>query len=226
MSLHFFVKQNLTGGSKDGIHVTDVTNASRTLLMNIDTLYWDPLLTKTFGINPEMLPEIRSSSEIVGSVSNGSLLDGIPISAILANQQASLVGQMCMKQGMVKNSYRSGCFLLVNTGEEKVFSTHGLVTTIAYKMGSNAPAIYALEGSVAVAGSALKWLQNNLNILKKPEDSEHVMAYSTINNRDILIILFSSQEVFFLPVMFTSCLPLRDCTHRTGAKMPAELSAV
>lgn len=142
--------------------------------MNIETLYWDPVLTKTFGIHPEMLPEIRSSSEIIGPISNGSLLDGIPISAILANQQASLVGQMCLKRGQAKNTYRSGCFLLVNTGQEKVMSTHGLVTTIAYKMGSKAPAVYALEGSVAVGGSALKWLKNNLNILKDPKDAEQV----------------------------------------------------
>lgn len=156
------------------MHVTDVTNASRTLLMNIETLYWDPVLTKTFGINRNMLPEIRSSSEIVGIIRNGSVLDGIPISAILANQQASLVGQMCFKRGQVKSTYRSGCFLLVNTGEEKVLSTHGLVTTIAYKMGPKAPAIYALEGSVAVGGSALEWLKNNLNILKHPTESELV----------------------------------------------------
>lgn len=156
--------------------MTDVTNASRTLLMNIETLYWDPLLTKTFGIDTDILPEIRSSSEIVGTVQNGSILDGIPISAIMANQQASLVGQMCLNRGQAKSTYRSGCFLLLNTGEEKVLSTHGLVTTVAYKMGPKAPAVYALEGSVAVGGSALKWLQNNLNILNCPTESELVSS--------------------------------------------------
>lgn len=160
--------------------MTDVTNASRTLLMNIETLYWDPLLTKTFGIHPDMLPEILTSSEIVGTVRNGSLLDSIPISAILANQQASLVGQMCLKPGQAKNTYRSGCFVLCNTGDQRVISTHGLVTTIAYKMGPKAPAIYALEGSVAVGGAALKWLQTNLNVLKSPADSEHVRTTQTM----------------------------------------------
>lgn len=167
---------NLTGGANGGQHVTDVTNASRTLLMNIETLHWDPVLTRTFGIHPDMLPTIRSSAEIVGAVHNGSMLDGIPISGILANQQASLVGQQCLKRGQAKNTYRSGCFLLCNTGEEKVLSTHGLLTTIAYKLGPKAAPVYALEGSVAIAGSALKWLQTNLRVLKSPAESEHVSA--------------------------------------------------
>lgn len=158
----------------NGAHVTDVTNASRTLLMNIKTLNWDSILTKTFGIHPEVLPAIRSSSEIVGRIKNGSVLEGIPISAILANQQASLVGQMCLKRGQAKNTYRSGCFLLMNTGKKPVLSTHGLLTTIAYKMGSKAAAVYALEGSVAIGGLALKWLQTNMEILNIPHDSELV----------------------------------------------------
>lgn len=179
---------NLTGSTNGGLHVTDVTNASRTLLMNIETLNWDPLLTKTFSINPEILPEIRSSSEIYGKIRNGSILDGVPISAILGNQQASLVGQMCFKKGQAKNTYRSGCFLLCNTGEEKVLSTHGLVTTIAYKLGKNAPPVYALEGSVAVGGSALKWLKNNLNILKSAEESEQLAGS-----------VFTTGDVYFVP---------------------------
>ncbi|KAG4070481.1 hypothetical protein HA402_005713 [Bradysia odoriphaga] len=136
---------NLTGGPKGGLHVTDVTNASRTLLMNIETLNWDPLLTKTFSVSPYILPEIRSSADIVGPVSDGSILNGIPISGVLGNQQSSLIGQCCLKPGMTKNTYRSGCFLLCNTGEQKVLSTHGLVTTVAYKLGKDKPPVYALE---------------------------------------------------------------------------------
>lgn len=167
---------NLTGGPQGGQHVTDVTNASRTLLMNIDTLHWDPVLTRTFGIPPEMLPTIRSSSELIGPIRNGSVLDGIPITGILANQQASLVGQQCWRRGQAKNTYRSGCFLLCNTGEEKVLSTHGLLTTIAYKLGPNAAPVYALEGSVAIAGAALRWLQTNLKVMSAPEEAEHVSS--------------------------------------------------
>lgn len=107
---------NLTGGIDGGAFITDVTNASRTLLMNIETLHWDPLLIKTFSLHVDMLPEIRSSSEIYGRIKSESVLDGIPISAILGNQQASLVGQRCMREGQAKNTYRKGCFLLYNTG--------------------------------------------------------------------------------------------------------------
>lgn len=106
----------MTGGTNGGIHVTDVTNASRTMLMNIDTLNWDPILCRTFGINPEILPQIRSSSEIYGYIKKWSGLCGIPISGILGNQQAALLGQRCMSPGQAKNTYRSGCFLLYNTG--------------------------------------------------------------------------------------------------------------
>lgn len=113
---------NLTGGVDGGLHITDVTNASRTLLMNIETLNWDPLLLKEFSIHPKMLPEIRSSSEIYGKIADGSVLSGIKISGVLGNQQASLVGHMCFKPGQAKNTYRSGCFLLCNTGETvKIF---------------------------------------------------------------------------------------------------------
>ncbi|KAJ6627317.1 Glycerol kinase 3 [Pseudolycoriella hygida] len=179
---------NLTGGVKGGLHVTDVTNASRTLLMNIETLNWDPLLTKTFSVHPSILPEIRSSSEIIAPINDGGVLNGVPISGILGNQQSSLVGQMCLKPGMTKNTYRSGCFLLCNTGEQKVLSTHGLVTTVAYKLGKDKPAVYALEGSVAVAGSALKWLQKNLKILGNIEDSEQLAGS-----------VFSTGDVYFVP---------------------------
>jgi len=170
-----FLFQNLTGGKKGGLFITDVTNASRTMLMNIESLQWDPILCRYFNIAPDLLPEIHSSSEIYGYISEGPL-KGIPISAILGNQQSSLIGERCFKEGQAKSTYRKGCFLVYNTGSSRVHSTHGLETTVAYKLGKNAPAVYALEGSVAVAGSALKWLKNNLNILKEVSGAETAAA--------------------------------------------------
>lgn len=180
---------NLTGGVNDGLHITDVTNASRTLLMNIDTLNWDPMLCRLFGIHRDTLPLIKSSSEIYGTVNDGSVLNGIKISGILGNQQAALVGQNCLKAGQAKNTYRSGCFLLYNTGTKRVKSTHGLITTVAYKMGPNAPAVYALEGSIAVAGGAMKFLRDNLRLIKDvAEDTEHIAGQ-----------VFSTGDVYFVP---------------------------
>ncbi|KAK4317811.1 hypothetical protein Pmani_011135 [Petrolisthes manimaculis] len=162
---------NLTGGLEGGLHVTDVTNASRTMLMNIKTLNWDANLCKFFNIPMAVLPEIRSSSEIYGYITKGPLL-GVPISGVLGDQQAALVGQMCLSRGQAKNTYGTGCFLLYNTGTQIVQSEHGLLTTIAYKLGKNAETIYALEGSVAIAGAAVRWLRDNLNIIKTSADIE------------------------------------------------------
>lgn len=156
-----------------GLHVTDVTNASRTLLMNLSTLTWDSQLLNTFSIDEDMLPEIRSSSEIIGKVKDGSALDGLTISAMIGNQQASLVGQLCFKEGQAKATYRSGCFLLCNIGNKPVYSSHGLVTTVGYKFGKNPP-VYALEGNIAISGAALKWLKDNLGLLKDAADSERL----------------------------------------------------
>lgn len=155
------------------LHVTDVTNASRTLLMNLQTLSWDSQLTIAFNINEDILPEIKSSSEIIGRVSDGSELDGLIISAIIGNQQASLLGQMCFKEGQAKSTYRSGCFLLCNIGATPVYSSHGLVTTVGYKFGKNAP-VYALEGNIAIGGAAIKWLRDNLGLLNDTEDAERL----------------------------------------------------
>ncbi|XP_047509707.1 glycerol kinase-like isoform X2 [Pieris napi] len=180
---------NLTGGPRGGLHITDVTNASRTLLMNLETLNWDPMLCRLFGIHRESLPQIRSSSEIYGIVRDGSVLDGIRISGILGNQQAALVGQNCLQAGQAKNTYRSGCFLLYNTGTRRVQSTHGLLTTVAYKLGPNAPAVYALEGSIAVAGGAMKFLRDNLKLIKDvAQDTEHIAGQ-----------VFSTGDVYFVP---------------------------
>ncbi|XKL68108.1 hypothetical protein PGB90_003599 [Kerria lacca] len=156
---------NLTGGINNGVHVTDVTNASCTMLMNLSSLKWDPVLLRFFDIPLEILPNIRSSSEIYGYVLD-KLLHGVPISGCLGDQQAALVGQMCFKKGQIKNTYGTSCFLLYNTGKTKIYSDHGLLTTVAYQFGPKSQPMYALEGSVSVAGTALSWLKNNLNIFE------------------------------------------------------------
>ncbi|XP_003708115.2 glycerol kinase 1 isoform X1 [Megachile rotundata] len=165
---------NLTKGQ---LHITDVSNASRTMLMNIESLKWDPLLCRFFGIPQHILPEIRSSAEMYGTVSNPSVLAGVPIAGCVGDQQGALLGQLCLKPGQAKATYGTGCFLLYNTGSVKIDSNQGLITTIAYKMGK-APATYALEGSVAVAGAALSWLRDNMqlfnNIAQSQEMAEHV----------------------------------------------------
>ncbi|CAH0545816.1 unnamed protein product [Brassicogethes aeneus] len=178
---------NLTGGPQGGVHLTDVTNASRTFLMNLDTLNWDPLLMHTFRLPSELLPEIRSSSEIYGKITKGYPLEGVTISGILGNQQSSLVGQCCLKEGQAKNTYRSGCFLLYNTGNVRVQSTHGLVTTVAYKFGSEPP-VYALEGSVAVAGAAMNWLRDNMGFIKDVSKDTESLAQEVFNTGDVYFV--------------------------------------
>ncbi|KAJ8931559.1 hypothetical protein NQ314_015506 [Rhamnusium bicolor] len=138
--------------SRCGLHITDVTNASRTMLMNIETLKWDPWLCKVFDIPMNILPKIRSCSEIYGYITDVTKLAGVPISGILGDQQAALVGQMCFNIGQAKSTYGTGCFILYNTGTSMVRSSHGLLTTVAYQLGPNKNPIYALEGSVAIAG--------------------------------------------------------------------------
>ncbi|XP_061383438.1 glycerol kinase-like [Danaus plexippus] len=169
---------NLTGGSRGGVHATDVTNASRTQLMSLTTLQWDRGLLRFFDVPIQILPKIKSCSEIYGYISTGSLL-GTPIAGCLGDQQAALIGQNCLNFGQVKCSYGTGCFLLYNTGESIVHSENGLLTTVAYKLGPNAPTIYALEGSVAVAGDTLQWLKDSLGILKNVSEAElHVSQVS------------------------------------------------
>lgn len=168
--------------------MTDVSNASRTQLMNIETLNYDPLLMKTFSVNSHMLPEIKSSSEIYGVVKDKSALDGLKISAILGNQQASLVGQMCFRPGQAKNTYRSGCFLLCNIGEKIVYSSHGLATTVAYKFGKDQPVVYALEGSIAIAGAALKWLKNNLGLIENIYKDSEELGESVPTTGDVYFV--------------------------------------
>jgi glycerol kinase len=165
-----FLLWNLTGGAQDGIHATDVTNASRTQLLKLKTLDWDEKLLATFEIPRAVLPAVRSSSEVYGEASLATIA-GVPICGILGDQQAALVGQACFRPGEVKNTYGTGCFLLMNTGERLVPSNFGLLTTIAYKFGSGA-VHYALEGGVAISGALVQWLRDNLGIIQKSSDVE------------------------------------------------------
>ncbi len=151
------------------MHVTDVTNASRTLLMNLHSLDWDDELLKLLDIPRVMLPEIKSSSEIYGMARG--ILDGIPVSGDLGDQHAALFGQTCFSPGEAKNTYGTGCFMLLNTGEKPVPSKAGLLTTLGYKIG-NQKAVYALEGSIAITGALVQWLRDNLGIIEKSSDIE------------------------------------------------------
>jgi glycerol kinase len=173
-----FLVWNLTGGSQRGVHVTDVTNASRTQLLNLNTLDWDAELLAAFEIPRAMLPEVRSSSEVYGAATLPAILD-VPIAGILGDQQAALVGQACFRPGEVKNTYGTGCFLLMNTGERPVPSKFGLLTTVAHKFGSE-PARYALEGSVAISGALVQWLRDNLGIIQNSAEIESLAR--TVND--------------------------------------------
>ena len=165
-----FLVWQLTGGANGGLHVTDVTNASRTQLMNLDTLDWDGDLLDAFQIPRAMLPSIRSSSERYGTA-RAEPIAGVPIAGILGDQQAALVGQTCFRPGEAKNTYGTGCFLLLNTGESAVRSSSGLLTTVAYRMGSE-PARYALEGSIAVTGALVQWVRDNLGLIQRSSEIE------------------------------------------------------
>ncbi|GAE72906.1 glycerol kinase [Cutibacterium acnes JCM 18916] len=156
---------NLTGGTNGGVHITDPTNASRTMLMDVRKLQWDDSMCEVMGIPKSMLPEIKSSSEIYGYGRKNGLLIDTPISGILGDQQAATFGQACFQKGMAKNTYGTGCFMLMNTGEEAIFSENGLLTTVCYKIGDQ-PTVYALEGSIAVAGSLVQWLRDNLKMFE------------------------------------------------------------
>lgn len=180
-----FLLWNLTGGPQGGVHVTDVTNASRTQLLNLRTLDWDHELLAAFQIPLAMLPRVRSSGEVYGSATFEAI-SGVPISGILGDQQAALVGQTCFHPGEVKNTYGTGCFMLMNTGERIVPSTCGLLTTVAYKFGE-APACYALEGSVAITGALVQWLRDNLGLITKSSDVE-ALARTVDDNGDIYFV--------------------------------------
>ena len=161
---------NLTGGSNGGLHITDVTNASRTQLMNLESLQWDGELLDVFKIPGAVLPRIVASSELYGEAKAPALF-GASIAGILGDQQAALVGQACFRAGEAKNTYGTGCFLLMNTGEKPISSTAGLITTVAYQI-ANQPAHYALEGSIAITGALVQWLRDNLRIIGSSAEVE------------------------------------------------------
>lgn len=172
---------NLTAGE----HVTDVTNASRTMLMNLKTLDWDDEILKVMGVPRAMLPSIRSSSEIYGNV-KASTLKGIPVAGDLGDQQAALFGQTCFKAGEAKNTYGTGCFMLLNTGEKPVQSKAGLLTTLGYKIG-NKKAVYALEGSIAITGALIQWLRDNMGLIQSSAEVE-TLAKSVEDNGGIYFV--------------------------------------
>ncbi|GAB2912340.1 glycerol kinase GlpK [Rhodococcus aerolatus] len=181
-----WVLWNMTGGLDGGLHVTDPTNASRTMLMDLDTLSWDESICADMGIPVSMLPEIRSSSEVYGHVRERGVLAGVPIAGILGDQQAATFGQACLSPGEAKNTYGTGNFVLLNTGTEKVMSDNGLLTTVCYKIGDN-DTIYALEGSIAVTGSLVQWVRDNLGLISDASQIED-MARSVDDNGDTYFV--------------------------------------
>jgi glycerol kinase len=181
---------NMTGGAKGGVHVTDVTNASRTMLMDLATLDWAADIAGEMGIPTSMLPEIKSSSQVYGLGREQGMLPGVPIAGILGDQQAATFGQACFEPGTAKNTYGTGNFMLLNTGTERVPSRNGLLTTVCYKIGDQ-PAVYALEGSVAVTGSLIQWLRDNLGIISSAPEVEELAKTVEDNGGAYFVPAFS-----------------------------------
>jgi len=179
---------NLTGGPNGGVHVTDVSNASRTMLMNLKTLDWDKEILDIMGVPRAMLPAIKASSEVYGMATGA--LSGIPVAGDLGDQQAALFGQTCFSPGEAKNTYGTGCFMLLNTGTKPVQSKNGLLTTLGYKIG-NQPAVYALEGSIAITGALVQWLRDNLGLIEKSADVETLANTVTDNGGIYFVPAFS-----------------------------------
>eukprot|EP00300_Choanocystis_sp_HF-7_P019281 c20290_g1_i4.p1 GENE.c20290_g1_i4~~c20290_g1_i4.p1 ORF type:complete len:364 (+),score=90.85 c20290_g1_i4:584-1675(+) len=176
---------NLTGASKGGIFVTDVTNASRTQLMNVRTLKWDKTLCEAFGVPEHTLPEIKSNSEVYGHVV-GTKAHGVAIASCMGDQQAATLGNGCTRYGQCKNTYGTGCFIFANTGTTPAPTT-SLLTTVAYKLGPNAETIYALEGSISGAGATLDWLRKGLQIINKPSDVDE-LAGSVVDSDGVVVV--------------------------------------
>ena len=186
-----WVLWNLSGGPDGGLHVTDVTNASRTLLMDLVTLDWDEEILRILNIPRSLLPHIRPSSQVYGSTSaTGFLQAEIPISGIVGDQQAAMVGQVCFDVGEAKNTYGTGCFMLLNTGEKAVPSKNGLLTTVAYQFGDE-KARYALEGSIAIAGALVQWLRDNLGLISASPEVETLAATVEDNGGVYFVPAFS-----------------------------------
>jgi glycerol kinase len=179
---------NITGGTEGGVHITDVSNASRTMLMNLQTLDWDDEILSIMGIPRVMLPEIRSCSEVYGEARGQ--LSGIPVAGDLGDQQAALFGQTCFSPGEAKNTYGTGCFMLLNTGTKVVRSKSGLLTTVGYKIGDQ-PAVYALEGAIAITGALVQWLRDNLGLIERSADVEHLASTVEDNGGIYFVPAFS-----------------------------------
>ncbi|MFD8592369.1 glycerol kinase GlpK [Streptomyces sp. NPDC059637] len=179
---------NLTGGPDGGVHVTDVTNASRTLLMNLHTLQWDERILHSMDIPAAVLPEIRSSAEVYGTA-RGKLA-GVPVASALGDQQAALFGQTCFSEGEAKSTYGTGTFLLMNTGERAVNSYHGLITTVGYRIGDDKP-VYALEGSIAVTGSLVQWMRDQMGLIKSAAEIETLASSVQDNGGAYFVPAFS-----------------------------------
>ncbi|NOT56426.1 MAG: glycerol kinase GlpK [Deltaproteobacteria bacterium] len=175
---------NLTGGVQGGVHITDASNASRTLLMNLETLDWDDDLLKMLDIPRQMLPMIRSSSDVYAAARG--VLDGVPVASALGDQQAALFGQTCFAPGEAKNTYGTGCFMLMNTGQRMVPSVAGLLTTVAYQLGRARP-VYALEGAIAVAGALIQWVRDNLGLIAQAADIE-ALARTVEDNGGVFFV--------------------------------------
>jgi glycerol kinase len=179
-----FVIWQLTGGPDGGVHVTDVSNASRTMLMNLETLDWDEEILGILGVPRSMLPQIKASSEVYGEAKDG--LGGIPVAGDLGDQQAALFGQTCFAVGEAKNTYGTGNFLLLNTGNEPVPSKSGLITTLAYKIGDQ-PAVYCLEGAIAITGALVQWLRDNIGLISSAPEIEN-LAKSVDDNGGVYFV--------------------------------------
>ena len=185
-----WVLWNLTGGVNGGVHATDVTNASRTMFMDLKTLQWDEEILGIFGVPKSMLPEIKSSSEVYGVAEEQSLLRETPIAGILGDQQAATFGQAAFATGEAKNTYGTGNFLIFNTGEDIVQSQNGLLTTVGYKLGDE-PAHYALEGSIAVSGSLVQWLRDNLGLISSAAEVQDLADKVEDNGGAYIVPAFS-----------------------------------
>ncbi|HCJ49935.1 MAG TPA: glycerol kinase [Microbacterium sp.] len=185
-----WVLWNLTGGTDGGVHVTDVTNASRTLFMDLETLQWREDILADFGVPLSMMPEIRSSSEVYGTAEDSSLLRETPIAGILGDQQAATFGQAAFEKGESKNTYGTGNFLIFQTGEEIVHSRNGLLTTVGYKLGDQ-PTRYALEGSIAVTGSLIQWLRDQVGLISSAPEVEKLAASVEDNGGVYVVPAFS-----------------------------------
>lgn len=179
---------NLTGGTRGGVHVTDVTNAGRTMLMNLQTLQWDPEILSAMRIPESLLPEIRSSSEVYGRAAGQ--LGGVPVASALGDQQAAVFGQTCYSVGEAKNTYGTGSFLLLNTGERPVHSKSGLLTTMGYQLGGEAP-VYCLEGSIAITGALVQWFRDQLGIIKTADEIESLAGSVEDNGGAYIVPAFS-----------------------------------